>query len=470
MSTLDVRCSMFIAGLCLVGCREQDANYCPGALNNNCLNVDAPVMHCTSDQQCSPNACDLAGSQECVQCTATNPAACIAMTPVCGADNACHGCTSHAQCSSNVCLADGTCAAEASVAYVAEGGSGNTCGKLTPCGTLDAGLKMDRLYVKIAAGLVKDNQTTTIDSKTVTILADPGAKLDRDGDGAILVVQSSGPTGANVQIFDLEITGATGVPGGDAIRLTANGGTPALGLAHVVISGNQGSGVASSGGSLTVSQSIFNGNQGGGISVSNGTLTVSQSTFNGNQGGGISASNGTFVVVGNVFFSNGGPGSAVGGIAITTTTSPVNRLEFNSFTLNQTQLGVGSAIQCVAGPFTARNNIMSDNGTFSQPDQFGGSCSHTYSIARPGMKLPGTTNSAADPMFVNPAMGDLHIQPGSPAGRAADPGSDLTGIASRDIDGNPRASPASIGAYEFHTQASVSTANSARRVGPEAQP
>src|SRR5512140_1952234 len=161
------------------------------------------------------------------------------------------------------------------------------------------------------------------------------------GDGAILVVQSSVPTGANVQIFDLEITGGTGVPGWDAIRLTANGGTPALGLAHVVIRGNQGSGVASSGGTLTVSQSTFSGNQGGGISASNGTLTVSQSTFSGNQGGGISVSNGTFVVIGNVFFNNGGNGSLIGGISIGVPTNAANRLEFNSFALNMAQDGVG---------------------------------------------------------------------------------------------------------------------------------
>ncbi len=446
MTTVSLRCLMFIAGLCVVGCRDQNHNYCGDAPHTNCMDLDAALEPCTSDQQCAPNVCDLAGSRTCVQCTTANPAACTATTPVCGTDNACHGCTTHAECSSNVCLPDGSCALEPSVAYVAENGSGNTCGKLTPCQTLAVGLQTNRPYVKFAAGLVKDTQTTTVDSKTVTIFADAGAKLDRDGDGPILVVQSSGAAGANVQIFDLEITGATGVPGGDAIRLTANGGTPVLGLTRVTIDNNQGIGVTATGGSLT----------------------VSQSTFSANQGGGISETNGTFVVVGNVFFGNGGLNSSAGGIAITTMPNGTNRLEFNSFALNTTQTGVGPAIQCFVSTFNARNNIMSDNRTSAtQADQFAGSCTHTFSIIRPGV-LP-TGDSAADPMFVDPSNGDLHITTASPARHGADPSSDLTGIASHDIDGVARVSPADMGAYEFKTSA-MSSSSRAAQLGPDDEP
>jgi hypothetical protein len=461
MSRLALRCSMLIAGLCVVGCREQNDNFCASAPHTNCMNLfDAPIEHCMNDQQCAPNICDLSGSKTCVQCTNSRPEACTATTPVCGTDNTCRGCTSHAECSSNVCLADGSCAMESSVAYVAPAptGGGNACSKLTPCGTLQVAIQTNRPYVKIAAGLFKDSQTTTIDSKTVTILADVGAKLDRDGDGPILMIQSSGAAGADVQIFDLEITGATGAPGGDGIRLTANGGIPALRLTRVTIDKNQGIGVTSAGGSLTVLQSSFSGNDGGAITATNGSLSVSRSTFSTNQGGGISEMNGTFVVVGNVFYNNGANGSSIGGIAITTASNPVNRLEFNSFNLNSTQLGLGPAIQCAAGTFVAKNNIMSDNRTpAAQPDQFTGPCMHAFSIMRPGtVPTVPAGNSGSDPLFLNPAMGDLHIPPASPARHAADPNSDLTGIASHDVDGVARVSPADIGAYEVNPSATSS--------------
>jgi hypothetical protein len=61
---------------------------------------------------------------------------------------------------------------------------------------------------------------------------------------------------------------------------------------------------------------------------------------------------------------------------------------------------------------------------------------------------PGTGNSAADPGFANTTTGDLHISATSPARGAADPASNLTGPAERDIDGQLRTSPADLGADE----------------------
>jgi hypothetical protein len=117
------------------------------------------------------------------------------------------------------------------------------------------------------------------------------------------------------------------------------------------------------------------------------------------------------------------------------------------------QNGQGAAIQCSAGNFTARNNILSYNVTATNSAQIGGSCSHEYSIAYRGVPADtpptGANNSAMDPLFVDPAIGDLHIKPTSPARHAADPASDLTGIASRDIDGDPRVSPADLGADQI---------------------
>lgn len=416
-----------LAALCTFGCKEQFSNYCPDALHHNCLNVDdAGNNLCTSDQQCAPNICDLTGSKMCVQCTSSNPAACTGTTPLCGTDNACHGCTAHAQCSSNVCLADGSCAPEASVAYVAQGGSDSTCRKLTPCGTLQAAVQTDRSYVKVAAGLIKDAQMTTIDSKTVTILADVGAKLDRDGDGPILVVQSTSAAGANVQIFDLEITGATGAPGGDGIRLTANGGTPSLGLTRVTIDGNQGTAVTTAGGSLTISRSTVSGNTGGGIAMSADGIVSITNTFIYRNGNTLTAS--------------------AGGLSLKPTGA--SKIEFNTIVDNLANANSISAggIFCDQTGFVAANNIIFRNaGGTTGVAQTVGSCMYGNSINRAG--ATAVDNSLG---FLNPNTQpfDYHLSATSPS-TVVDAARACTGV---DFDGDSRPIGAAcdLGADEYH--------------------
>jgi hypothetical protein len=167
------------------------------------------------------------------------------------------------------------------------------------------------------------------------------------------------------------------------------------------------------------------------------------------SGGGISVLNATFVIVGNMFFANGSSGGTVGGVSLQVAQNAANRLDFNSFNKNVTQDGLGTAIQCVAGTFTARNNIMSGNGTLSNVNQVGGTCAHAYSIARPGTVPSGAGNGSADPLFVDTTTGDLHLQSSSPAKGGADPSSELTGVAAKDLDGDVRTSPADIGGDEL---------------------
>jgi len=74
------------------------------------------------------------------------------------------------------------------------GGAGTGCSKAIPCGLLEDGLKTNKPIIKFGAGTVADSKTTTIDAKAVTIVAEPGARLDRTGDGVILQIQSTEPT------------------------------------------------------------------------------------------------------------------------------------------------------------------------------------------------------------------------------------------------------------------------------------
>jgi hypothetical protein len=409
-----------VALLEVAACKNPDSS--AGPPDSGMPAPDADGESCTADQDCMTpkGVCDVTGTRRCVQCTTAKPDACMGATPVC-VDNQCQKCTAHAQCTvSNVCLPDGSCADPLQVAYVdPEGGDNPECSKTNPCVKVIKALAMSRPYVKLHGVTV---EAVSINDQNVTLLADPGAQLTRSDDGPILIVNGS----SQVVISDLEITGASGSPG--------------AGLGIDLPPGNTGT--------LELRRAKVTHNDGGGINAFGGTLTVSQSTISDNREGGIRIFGAKFDIVGNVFLRNGSDQSAVGGVNITGIQGTTNRLEFNSFHKNQVQVGQGSAIDCYA-TFTARNNIMSGNGTATNPAQVGGPCMHTYSIVRPGTLPTGAGNMAVDPLFKDPATGDLHLQPGSPALGAADPDSDLTGLAALDIDGDTRTRPADIGADEI---------------------
>jgi hypothetical protein len=329
--------------------------------------------------------------------------------------NQCQQCTAHAQCTaSNVCLPDGGCADEQQVAYVANGGSGTACTKAAPCGTLDNGVKAGRPFVKMATGTVADNQTTTIDGKTVTILADPGAKLSLTTAGVILQVQNDG---ANVKIFDLEINNGTGAAN-PAISIPS-GGAPQLTLTRVTVDGNQGIGISVASGALTMSRSIVSANTGGGISLSGAQFDITN----------------CFIV------GNGGGSSALGGVDISRilTATGTQRLDFNTIAANLGPLmvAVNTGVNCttIGTLLTFNSNIIYGNAVNGGGQQLGGStmCVASYSDVGPD-PAPGATNINMPPMFVNAAQGNFHLASTSPAKDAADPAATLPD----DIDGDIR--------------------------------
>ncbi len=436
-------------------CERTHPNYCATATHHNCLELDADVS-CHADQDCSGTTpvCDLQGSRVCVQCTTSKPSACMGVTPVCGADNACHGCTAHAQCGSSVCSPDGSCASEASVAYVAPGGTDGTCTKSSPCKTLDAALKQSRAIVKMAAGLVKDTKATTIDGQAVTIVADAGAQLDRDGDGPVLVVTGAG---AVVQIYDLEITGASGAAGADGIQLTANGGTPSLALTRVTVDKNQGNGVAATGGILSLTHATLDGNQGNGIAVAGGMLTISQSSITSSQAAGVTISAGTLSLSRSVISANQGGGivmtgsgtlftinnnfiyrngnnltASAGGLSLIPSSG--SHLEFNTIVDNQAKVAGTSAggVFCDEPGFAAAHNLIFRNaGGTTGNVQTVGVCSYGDSI-----NMPGASNVDNAPGFAHPNAlpFDYHLTATSPRS-IIDAAGPCTGV---DFDGDTR--------------------------------
>jgi hypothetical protein len=294
------------------------------------------------------------GTAACVQCIAPDRiAACAGMTPICGDDRTCRAFSSNDQCASSVCLPDGSCGDEVQVAYVAPGGGGATCMRSSPCATLAAALAAKRPTVKIGVGLVKDNATTTIDGRRVVIVADAGAKLDRDGNGVLLEIRSAN---ADVQIFDLEITGQTGAPGDGVIAVVGNGGSPKLALTRVRLVDNQGVGLSSLGGAITIDDSTISGNSDG-VSFAGGTVTIVGSTVSANANTGVVAGNGTLTIRRSTLAQNAISGVSINGGAMT--------LEKSTIAKNGR-----ISVNVTAAEFDITNNYVVDNG--SAAATFGG--------------------------------------------------------------------------------------------------
>jgi hypothetical protein len=420
-------------------CYNDNPYYCEDRAYHNCANAPG-TFPCNEKSDCAAQDGKLSCSELneatgygiCVQCTASDAAACLGVTPVCGADHLCKGCGKHTDCSSAACLSDGSCASETNVAYVAAAGTGTACTKAAPCGTLAGAVAKGKAYVKVAGGgAIADTQVTIIDSKAVTILADEGATLDRSNDGgAVIRVQGT----ADVKIFDLEITGASG-GGGNGIDVDANG-SPKLALARVKVTGNQGLGISATGGSITVSQSTISGNLGGGISIS-GVGTA-------------------FSIADNFVFYNGralgAQASNQGGVAIASNTAG-SKFERNTVAFNESNgLTFRGGASCNAPLASAGGNLLFRN---SEPDGAGGlkNDATTQANLTGGCPFGNSFSAATDAGnlgFKSPLIApfDFHLTAASPA-TVRDAGGACSGT---DVDGDarPQGAACDLGADEYN--------------------
>jgi hypothetical protein len=353
-------------GLAAAGCHVANEAYDPGRLA------------CAMDTQC-PSAtpiCDIGPERVCVQCTPTKRDECKGTTPACGSEHTCQACVTHADCLGASCLPDGSCGDDRVVAYVAPDKVGTSCTFSTPCAKISDALKTGRTYVRISGTI---DEAVTLDSRDVTFLADPGAVLTRTNNGILLEVKGT----SKVAIYDLELTGASGSTGVGISLPTGN--TASLKLVHAKVTNNQAGALISFGGTVSIFRSIIANNNGGGVAL---------------------MTNQPFAIVGNVFYNNGDVGTIIGGLSVSASANAANRLELNSFTKNDIQGNNGAAISCNVSGLTGRSNILFDNGP---ANQFAGTCAHSSSIVSPGALPAGDTNTAADPLFLDGAAGNLHI-------------------------------------------------------------
>jgi hypothetical protein len=123
-------------------------------------------------------------------------------------------------------------------------------------------------------------------------------------------------------------------------------------------------------------------------------------------------------------------------------------------TLNNCTIVDNSAAEAGGGVdqslMTLNNCIIYNNVAVSSPNFYLGTLNYCCTTPLPN----GPGNFTNDPLFVNPAAGDFHLQSNSPCINAGYNGYASTAT---DFDGNPRISGGTvdIGAYEFQNPASI---------------
>lgn len=295
-----------------------------------------------------------------------------------------------------------------------------------------------------------------------TVLVSPGTFYENlDFKGKAITVASA--AGAQVTIIDGGLAGAVvNFSNGEGPDSIIKGFTIQNGFA------TWGSGVSVVFAAPTIISNVIQNNDspiggwGAGVGGLFGSPTVEQNLFRDNSGdnqylsGVISfLDDSSPLVADNLFVSNS---CRAINLALPVDSTPV--------VINNTIIGNPVGISAsINGLGVFENNILFDNDVgaalsanfvWANNLVYGGSMLYT------GQDLTGTNgNISADPLFVNPANGDFHLPPGSPAIDAGDNAAPF--LPAVDFDGNTRivaglaGGPAvvDIGAFEFHPTNSV---------------
>jgi hypothetical protein len=365
----------------------------------------------------------------CVQCLSSTQ--CSAATPFCDGGT-CRECERDAECETHACGLDGRCVPEDQIVWLSSSSHNQgTCTRTDPCEYLDflSTVLNDRHHVVMEPGVYP----------SAGYFDFPGLFIHGNGSVIIHAGNTQVPTmnlaGAGMVVRDLTIsmtqTGQAALwVRGEGIVLDSI--TLAAGVKRLTVDNYLGSSYKAS--AIARNLKILNSIDSVAVDVaSNGELTIDGGVISGGTVG-IQGAPGAKVHLRNVMISRTTQralelGSAVGDVE------------------SSTIADAGAATQAAPCAVTCNPNLRVTSSIIWQPScavgaaDAAGPCTFQSSIVS-NAPAPGITN--VDPRFVNPAGGDYHLQPSSPAKDAVGtgPATDFEG------DLRPRGAGFDIGADE----------------------
>ncbi len=199
---------------------------------------------------------------------------------------------------------------------------------------------------------------------------------------------------------------------------------------------------------------IRNGNtatNGGGIYCSSSSPTISNNTISGNvagMGGGIYCTGSSPVIANNIIYGN--TANNGGGIQCYVSSSP--QITNNTITKNGAANGGGIYVSNTSYPAISNNIVAFNTSGFYRPvgtPTLRNNCVYGNTTYNYAGVLAGTGDVSVDPGFLNRAVGEYHLRPGSPC---IDAGYDAAIQAgSTDQDGKSRilGAHADMGCFEW---------------------
>jgi len=427
-----------------IGANGEDSRPCDEDQFCDPSNHMCTLDQCMVDADCSEPAPYCSVDKTCVGCR--NDADCNVSAPVCDSTaSTCRGCADDSECGSEVCeIQAGRCVDPLDVLYVSPTGGGNVCTQMTPCdlATAIAAVTNARHTIKLVKGSYFGTYTL------------PGQPFDIHGSDSIVTgTVSATPTISLADYTSLKMSRITVQAFQDpentsaAINCIAQQAySPGDVTLDQVTVQSAGIALLMRQCDITLARSHVIGGLTGLLVQSPADATVDRTLFEqGIYGGMIDAQGVTVHVTNSVFVST--DTANTNNFVLTAQDDALIDVSFSTI--------IGAPWTCTTpatcGAVDATGVCLSSSIVMSTMsgtiDTLDATCGVDHSIVYPQTAaLNGSNNQLADPMLVDPANGDFHLMPTSPAVDAADP----SATDANDFDGTPRPQGAAddIGAYE----------------------